>query len=82
MKALTFHGVRDVRVERVDDPQLIAPGDVLLRVVRSAVCGSDLHVYAGRETGLDAGPYWATSWWARCWKWAATCAPSRLASSS
>ncbi len=55
MKALTFHGPRSVRVERVDDPELGAPGDVIVQVELSAVCGSDLHVWRGHETGLDAG---------------------------
>jgi threonine dehydrogenase-like Zn-dependent dehydrogenase len=53
--AVTFHGVRDVRVETVPDPRLEGPGDAIVRTVRSAVCGSDLHPFHGRETGLDAG---------------------------
>ena len=39
----------------VADPVLEDPGDVLLRVTHTAICGSDLHVYHGRETGLDEG---------------------------
>jgi threonine dehydrogenase-like Zn-dependent dehydrogenase len=54
MKALTFGGVRDVRYQQVDEPTLRAPGDAVVRVDLAAICGSDLHVYHGRETGLDA----------------------------
>lgn len=55
MKALVFHAPRDVRVETVAEPVLGGPGEALVRVTASAVCGSDLHVYRGRERGLDAG---------------------------
>jgi len=52
MRAITFHGVGDVRVEHVGDPKLLDPTDVVLRVTTSAVCGSDLHQYHGRGGGL------------------------------
>lgn len=52
MKAVTFHGVGDVRVEDVQDPRIQDPGDVVLRITTSAVCGSDLHQYHGRGGGL------------------------------
>lgn len=55
MRALTFHAPGDVRVERVPDPRIEAPGDVLVRVEVAGLCGSDLHPYRGHETGLDAG---------------------------
>ena len=55
MKALTFHGVETLRHETVPDPTIEAPGDVVVRVEHASICGSDLHVYHGRETGLDAG---------------------------
>lgn len=55
MKALTLHGVRDLRYERVADPVIRAPGDVILEVEVAGVCGSDLHPYHGREVGWDAG---------------------------
>src|SRR3954471_7004339 len=45
MKALTFHGKRDVRVEDVPDPVLEAPTDAIIRVTTTAICGSDLHLY-------------------------------------
>jgi threonine dehydrogenase-like Zn-dependent dehydrogenase len=52
MKAITFHGVGDVRAEHVADPKLVDATDVVLRVTTSAVCGSDLHQYHGRGGGL------------------------------
>ena len=44
MKALTYQGARDVRVETVPDPSLIADDDIILRVTATAICGSDLHI--------------------------------------
>ncbi len=55
MKALTFEGVGRVRCATVPDPALEAPTDAIVRVRAAAVCGSDLHVYRGKETGLDPG---------------------------
>jgi threonine dehydrogenase-like Zn-dependent dehydrogenase len=55
VKALTFHAPGDLRVERVPDPVLLTPTDALVRVELAAICGSDLHVWFGRETGLDLG---------------------------
>src|SRR5215216_2568560 len=45
MKALTFHGKRDVRVDNVPDPTIQEPTDVVVRVTTTAICGSDLHLY-------------------------------------
>jgi len=45
MKALTWHGKRDVRVEDVPDPTISDPTDAVVRVTSSAICGSDLHLY-------------------------------------
>ncbi|HJR34902.1 MAG TPA: alcohol dehydrogenase family protein [Gemmatimonadales bacterium] len=55
MRALTYHGVRDLRVETVPDPVLIDPSDAIVAVRLAAICGSDLHIWHGRETGLDPG---------------------------
>jgi threonine dehydrogenase-like Zn-dependent dehydrogenase len=52
MKAITFHGIGDVRTQEVADPKLVDPTDVVLRITTSAVCGSDLHQYHGRGGGL------------------------------
>src|SRR5689334_15217896 len=45
MKAVTWHGKRDVRVDDVPDPKIEQPTDAILRVTSSGICGSDLHLY-------------------------------------
>ena len=45
MRALTWHGRRDVRVETVPDPRIEDSTDALVRITSSAICGSDLHLY-------------------------------------
>ncbi len=45
MKAVTWHGRRDVRVENVPDPRIEQPTDAIIRVTSSGICGSDLHLY-------------------------------------
>jgi len=45
MRALTWHGKRDVRVETVPDPTIQHPTDAIVRITSSAICGSDLHLY-------------------------------------
>ena len=45
MKAVTWHGKRDVRVETVPDPRIEKPNDAIVRVTSSGLCGSDLHLY-------------------------------------
>ncbi len=45
MRALTWHGPRDVRVETVPDPLIREPTDAIIRVTSTAICGSDLHLY-------------------------------------
>ncbi len=47
MKALRIHGIRDVRVDTVPDPELQDARDCILRVTSTAICGSDLHIYNG-----------------------------------
>jgi threonine dehydrogenase-like Zn-dependent dehydrogenase len=55
MRALTFRGLRTIRCETVPDPALVDDGDAIVAVEAAGLCGSDLHVYHGRETGLDEG---------------------------
>src|SRR5215208_6752778 len=45
MKALTWHGRRDVRVDDVPDPTIQEPTDAIVRMTTTAICGSDLHLY-------------------------------------
>ena len=55
MKALTWHGQRDVRVDQHPDPRIQEPSDAIIRVTTTAICGSDLHLYEIMNPFLDAG---------------------------
>jgi threonine dehydrogenase-like Zn-dependent dehydrogenase len=55
MKALCWYGKEDVRVETVPDPELINPRDAVIEITRTAICGSDLHLYDGFIPTLEAG---------------------------
>ena len=55
MKALTWHGRRDVRVDEVPDPKIECPTDAVIRVTTTAICGSDLHLYEVLGPFLDEG---------------------------
>ena len=55
MKAITFEGIRNLKYGSVPDPIIPDQKDAIVKVEYTAVCGSDLHVYHGRETGLDIG---------------------------
>lgn len=55
MKALTYHGSSDVRVETMPDPTLVEDDDVVLRVTATAICGSDLHIYRGKIPDMKTG---------------------------
>lgn len=45
MKAVTWHGRRDMRVEEVPDPVIAEPTDAIVRITTTGLCGSDLHLY-------------------------------------
>jgi threonine dehydrogenase-like Zn-dependent dehydrogenase len=55
VKAVTFHGKRDVRVDTVQDPTIEAPTDAIVRVTSSGICGSDLHLYEVMGPFIDEG---------------------------
>src|SRR5262245_41366518 len=58
MRAVTFQAPGEVRVEDVPEPELGEPGDAIVRIEASGVCGSDLHIYHGRvkiEPGFTIG---------------------------
>ena len=55
MKALTFQGKKKILCKDVPEPKLVKPDDIIVKVIATAVCGSDLHVYHERERGLDTG---------------------------
>jgi 2-desacetyl-2-hydroxyethyl bacteriochlorophyllide A dehydrogenase len=58
MRAVTFQAPGEVRVDEVDEPELLEPDDAIVRVEASGICGSDLHIYHGRvqiEPGFVIG---------------------------
>ncbi|MFA7893173.1 zinc-dependent alcohol dehydrogenase [Pseudomonas putida] len=55
MRALTYHGAQDVRVDTVPDPILKDADDIILRVTATAICGSDLHLYHGKIPQTEQG---------------------------
>lgn len=55
MKALTWHGTGDVRIENVPDPQIQDPRDAIVRITSTAICGSDLHLYDGLMPTMERG---------------------------
>ncbi|TMM06954.1 MAG: glutathione-dependent formaldehyde dehydrogenase [Actinobacteria bacterium] len=55
MKAVTYHGKRDVRVDEVPDPAIEQPTDAIIRVTSSGICGSDLHLYEVMGAFMDEG---------------------------
>jgi threonine dehydrogenase-like Zn-dependent dehydrogenase len=55
MKALTWHGRRDVRVDTVPDPTIEQSTDAIVRVTSSGICGSDLHLYEVLGAFLEEG---------------------------
>jgi threonine dehydrogenase-like Zn-dependent dehydrogenase len=55
MRALTWQGRRDVRVETVPDPSIKDPTDVVVQITSTALCGSDLHLYETLGPFLEPG---------------------------
>ena len=58
MRAVTFQAPGEIRIDEKPDPELESPGDAIVRVDASGVCGSDLHIYHGRvaiEPGFTIG---------------------------
>ena len=55
MRALSFHGKHDVRIDNVPDPEIINPRDAIIKVTSTAICGSDLHLYDGVIPGVLPG---------------------------
>ncbi len=55
MQAIIFQEKKTLACEQVAEPEILTPEDAIVRVAVTAICGSDLHVYHGRETGLDPG---------------------------
>ncbi|MPS30022.1 zinc-dependent alcohol dehydrogenase [Pigmentiphaga sp.] len=55
MKALCWHGKKDIRYDTVPDPRIELPGDAIVKVSACAICGADLHLYDGLIPGMKSG---------------------------
>jgi threonine dehydrogenase-like Zn-dependent dehydrogenase len=55
MRALTWHGKQDVRVDTVPDPEIVNPRDAIIKITSTAICGSDLHLYDHTIPTMKAG---------------------------
>jgi threonine dehydrogenase-like Zn-dependent dehydrogenase len=55
MKAVTWHGIEDMRVDTHPDPEIQDPTDIIIKVTSTAICGSDLHLYGGIMPGMKEG---------------------------
>ena len=55
MKAVTWHGKRDVRVDTVPDPKIEEPTDAIIEVTSTNICGSDLHLYETLGAFMNTG---------------------------
>ena len=55
MKALRWHGKKDIRCDTVPDPKIEHPRDAIIKVSSCAICGSDLHLYDGFMPGMESG---------------------------
>ncbi|WP_116204416.1 zinc-dependent alcohol dehydrogenase [Amycolatopsis circi] len=55
MKAVVWHGTGDIRLDQVPDPKILEPSDAIVRITRSAICGTDLHLVRGTMPGMVEG---------------------------
>jgi threonine dehydrogenase-like Zn-dependent dehydrogenase len=55
MKAVVFHGIGDIRLDTVKDPEIRERTDAIVRITSSAICGTDLHMIRGTMPGMKAG---------------------------
>jgi len=54
MNAVVFHGIGDIRMDKVKDPVLKQPGDAIVKLTASAICGTDLHMVRGTLGEMEA----------------------------
>ena len=55
MRAVTWQGARDIRVEQVPDPKIETDTDIVIRVTSTGLCGSDLHLYEVLAPFMEPG---------------------------
>ncbi len=55
MRAVVYAGDGKVRVDDVAEPKIQEPGDAIIEITKSAICGSDLHILTGKTPGMPEG---------------------------
>jgi threonine dehydrogenase-like Zn-dependent dehydrogenase len=55
MRANCWYGKQNVQVDEVPDPKILNPRDAIVRITKTAICGSDLHLYDGYIPTMEAG---------------------------
>ncbi len=55
MKAVCWMGSESIEVHEVPDPKIINPKDAIIRITKTAICGSDLHLYGGYIPSMESG---------------------------
>ena len=55
MKAVTFEGIKDVKVKEVPEPKIENNEDIIVKISSTAICGSDLHLIHGMVPNLPEG---------------------------
>lgn len=55
MKAICWHGKRQLSVDTVPDPKILSPRDAIVRITSTAICGSDLHLYNAMIPTMKSG---------------------------
>ena len=55
MKAVCWHGTKDVRVENVPEPHIEGPRDAIVKITSTTICGSDLHLHNGFQPTMEKG---------------------------
>ena len=55
MKAVTYQGIKDVKVHEVPPPVIQKPDDILVKITTTAICGSDLHLIHGMVPNMPEG---------------------------
>ncbi|MFZ5352277.1 MAG: zinc-dependent alcohol dehydrogenase [Bacillota bacterium] len=55
MKAITYQGIKDVKVKQVKDPTIEKSDDIIVKITSTAICGSDLHLIHGMVPNMPKG---------------------------
>src|ERR1700710_2475748 len=55
MNAVVFHGIGDIRLDKVREPTIDEPNDAIVRLTASAICGTDLHFVRGTMSAMKPG---------------------------